>query len=64
MKYTGRVEVIIENDRGPKKSAMWEKTIRRVSERLNFHWVDLNKPLGRVSCTWSVTEECYNGTNG
>ena len=40
----GRVEVIIENDRGRKKSAGWKQTVRRVSGRLNFHKVDLNKP--------------------
>ena len=36
------------NDREHKKSAVWRQTICWVSGRLNFHWVDLNKPLGRV----------------
>ena len=47
----GHLEVKIENDRGrkKKKNSRVETTICRVSGRLNFHWVDLNKPLRRVS---------------
>ena len=45
----GRLEVKIENDRGRKKTAGEKQTICRVSGKLDFHWVDLNKPLSRVS---------------
>ena len=46
----GHLDVKIENDRGrKKKNSQVETTICRVSGRLNFHWVDLNKPLRRVS---------------
>ena len=38
LKYTGLVEVIVENDRGQKKSAGYKQTFRRISERLNFQW--------------------------
>ena len=42
MKYTGLIEVMIESDRGRKKSASKKQTFRRVSGgrgRLNYHWV-------------------------
>ena len=37
------------DEKKKKKNSRVETTICRVSGRLNFHWVDLNKPLRRVS---------------
>ena len=55
----GRVKVP-ENDRGRKKSAGKKQTIRRVSGRLNFHWVSIINHW--VGFHWvSVNEGCLNG---
>ena len=40
MKYIGLVEVMIESDRGREKSAGQTQTIRRVSEWVNYQWVE------------------------
>ena len=50
----GRLQIIIENDRGRKKSAGWKQTIRRVFWEAKFSLVRLNEPLDRVSLGLSM----------
>ena len=57
----GRLEIIIENERGRKKSAGWKQTIRRVSGEAKFSLVRLNKPLDRVSLVQTLTTKDCKG---